>query len=130
MRKKILIIGLILAAVVAILLFVRNNYNLSPEYNYFTAKLDIKNGNCRIVNVGGHIISSNEQEAKVVASKYGFRNIYVEKATSSELKGITNYNEAIEIYLALRNGSNWREKYQKEIDSIFMRTAPIKNNGK
>jgi hypothetical protein len=130
MRKKILIIVLILATIITIFLIVRHNYNLSPEYNYITAKLDIKNGNCRIVHTGEHIISLKDQEIEAVAAKYGFRNVYIEKPTSNELNGINNYNKAIEIYLTLRNGYNWKANYQNEIDSILMRAAPPENNKK
>lgn len=130
MRKQFLIIGLILTASITIILIVRKNYNLSPEYNYVTAKLDIKNGNCRIINVGEHIISSKERETEAVASKYSFRNVHLKKVTSNELKGINNYNETIEIYLAFRNGINWKAHYQNEIDSISMRTVPPENNKK
>ena len=119
MRNKFLIIGLILAAVITILLIVKKNYSLSPEYNYITAKLDIKNSNCRFVNVMDSIIPLKEKEIKKVSSKYGFKNVYLKKATQNEMKGIRNYNETIEIYLNFRNGSDWRDNYQKEIDSLY-----------
>lgn len=125
MRKKILVIGLILTAIITILLIVvKETYNLSPEFNYISAKLDIRNGNCRIVNVGEHKISLKEKETEALASKYGFKNVYIDKVTSNELKGINNYSEVIEIYLTLRNGPNWKANYQNELDSIFMKTAP------
>ena len=46
-------------------------------------------------------------------------NIYIEKVESNKvLTGISNYNNVIESYLNLRNGSNWKEKYEFELDSI------------
>ncbi len=127
MSKKILLIGLISAALITVIFLVRKTYNLSPEYNYITAKLDIKNGNCRIVRVGEHTIQSNSQVTKAIYSKYGFRNVYIEKAGSDEINGINNYNRVIETYLAFRNRTYWKADYQKEIDSILVKTTSPAN---
>jgi len=35
------------------------------------------------------------------------------------MNGIRNHNEMAEAYLILRNGSNWKIHYQREIDSIY-----------
>ncbi|MEP7236476.1 MAG: hypothetical protein ABI685_01370 [Ferruginibacter sp.] len=120
MPKKILIIsGSILILIFTAIFIVWQNYASSPEYNYVTAKLDIKNGNSRILNLVDSIIPVKEKEIQTIASKYGFKNVYLGKVTSNELNGIKNYNETIEMYLNLRNGSDWRFKYQKEIDSLY-----------
>ena len=118
MRKFFLIIGSLLILISIAIFMLWQNYISSPEYNYFTAKLDIKNGNTRFINIGGSIDPSTEKEIQVIASKYGFQNVYLKKATSKEMKGIKNYNETIGIYLNVRNGAGWRYNYQKEIDSI------------
>jgi len=126
MRKKIFFIpGSILIVIFAAIFIVWRNYASSPEYNYVTAKLDIKNGNSRVVNVEDSIIPFKEKLIQTIASKYGFKNVYLQKVTSNEMNGIKNYNEVIEMYLNLRNGSDWRYNYQKEIDSLN-RVSPAK----
>ncbi|AXY77631.1 hypothetical protein D3H65_28220 [Paraflavitalea soli] len=136
MRKTYLIIALILGAVLTALLIVKKNYDQSPEYNYLTAKLDIRKGNCRLVRVGTHTISPQEQAIEGVASKYGFKNVYIEKVSARERKGIDHYNETIEIYLSFRNGPDWKANYQHEVDSILKITVTLqpfihinRNNG-
>jgi hypothetical protein len=128
MRKGTLIISLILIVAITAILIVRQNFKNSPEYNFITAKLDIKNGNARIVHTGFRKTSSNDSEIDNVASKYGFKNIYIGgKTTKQIISGINKYNEVIETYLKVRNGSNWRKKYQSEVDSLY-KAASAQNN--
>ena len=124
MRKKTIIIALIAAAIIFAIIVVKRNYSLSPEYNYITAKLDIRSGNCRIVNVGTHIASANDSAIQSIALKYMFTNVYIENPTPNVRKGINNYNETIDIYLAIRNGADWKARYQTEVDSILMKSVP------
>lgn len=120
MRKVILIIGSILILVTIALLVVMQNYKNSPDYNYITAKLDIKNNNARIINIGLRKPSAKDNEIDMVAAKYGFKNIYIGNETKKQiLTGINNYNSVIESYLELRNGSNWRKLYQLQVDSLY-----------
>lgn len=120
MRRKLFITGLILFLILVggILLMVWQNYNQSKEYNFITAKLDIKDGNCRLVTIGSHKYSPKEKEMDSVSAKYGFKNVYLQTATPDETKGIETYNETIEVFLAIRNGPGWRNRYQKEVDSL------------
>ena len=39
--------------------------------------------------------------------------------TSAQIRGINAYNAEIEKYLNKRNGKDWREKYQAEMDSLI-----------
>lgn len=39
--------------------------------------------------------------------------------TQPELNGIDIYNAQIEKYLESKNGKNWRNQYDREIDSLF-----------
>lgn len=118
--RKIIIVGSILILVIALIIIVRQNYKGSPDYNYITAKLDIKNGNIRIIKAGYRIPSLKDKEIDLVASKYGFKNVFIGfDTTKQKMNGINNYNEVIETYLALRNGDNWRTNFQREIDSIY-----------
>ena len=130
MRKRLLIISAILILVISGVVIFWQNYKNSPDYNYLTAKLDIKNGNVRIVHIGYRTPSSKDKEIDMITAKYGFENIYIGYDTTKEkMNGIKNYNEMTETYLALRNGSTWRLSYQKEIDS-FYKVAIIQGNGK
>jgi len=120
MRKRLLIgctIGVLIITTAYVLWQV---FDLSADYNYATAKLDIKNGNVKVINIGAPKISSKNKEIELVAARYGFKNIYIEKFTPQQTeKGIKNYNEMIENYLILRNGSNWKRNYQREVDSLY-----------
>ncbi len=128
MRKVILIITSILIVITFAILVVRQNYKKSPDYNYITAKLDIKNKNARIINIGLRKPSSKDKEIDMVAFKYGFKNIYIGHDTTKQIiSGINNYNEVIEAYLIVRNGINWRKNYQWEVDSLY-KVASIQNN--
>lgn len=130
MRKIILIAGSMLVLFISVIIIFRKNYIGSPDYNYLTAKLDIKNGNVRIINIGYRIPSSKDKEIVFVAAKYGFKNIHIGyDTTKDKMNGIKNYNEIAEVYLTLRNGNNWRTNYQKEVDSLY-KVAVTQNNPK
>lgn len=120
MRKIITIIVSTLILVIAVIIIVRQNYKGSPDYNYITAKLDIRNGNIRIIKTGNHTPSSKDKEIDLIASKYGFKYVYIGyDTTKQKMKGINNYNEVVEAYLVIRNGNNWQAGYQKEVDSVY-----------
>ena len=120
MRRVIIIICSILAAVIFALLVVRQNYKDSPDYNYITAKLDIRNKNARIINIGLRKPSSKDNEIDSVEAVYRFKNIYIGYDTTKQIiSGINNYNEVMEAYLRIRNGSDWRENYQRKVDSLY-----------
>jgi len=109
---------MVLAIIVIMALL--QNYKGSPDYNYITAKLDIKNGNIRIINKGYRIPSVKDSEIDLAAAKYGFKNIFIGyDTTAQKIKGINNYNELMETYLAFRNGDDWRVSYQREVDSLY-----------
>ncbi len=120
MSRITIIICSILAAVIFALLVVRQNYKNSPDYNYITAKLDIRNKNVRIINVGLRKPSSKDKEIDSVEAEFGFKNIYIGYDTTKQIvSGINNYNQVTEAYLKLRNGSDWRENYQRKVDSLY-----------
>jgi len=128
MRKRLLIAGTIALLIITVVYILWQVYDLSADYNYVTAKLDIKNDQVKIINVGPHKISSEDKELELLAARYGFKNIYLEKFTPQQTeKGIKNYNEMIENYLILRNGSNWKRNYQHEVDSLY-KIATIREN--
>lgn len=128
MRKRLIIIGLLLIFIISLVSILWRVYDLSSEYNYATAKIDIKNGDIKIINIGTPKISSKDKEIEMTAKRYGFKNIYIEKYTQQQTKkGIDNYNELIETYLAFRNGPGWKTSYKREVDSLY-KVAAIQNN--
>jgi len=119
MRKLLLIFGSFLIVAAGVFLLVSKAYKDSPDYNYISAKLDVKNGNIRIVHIGFRQPSLKDKEIDAVTEKYGFKNIYIgSDTTAGILSGIDNYNDVMEAYLKVKNGLNWRKSYQAEIDSI------------
>ncbi len=130
MRKILLIAGILLILAIIVIMVIRQNYKGSPDYNYIAAKLDIGNGNIRIINIGYRIPCTKDSEIDLATAKYGFKNIYIGyDTTAQKIKGITNYNDLMEGYLALRNGNNWRRSYQKELDSLY-KLAFVQDSGK
>lgn len=120
MRKKIVIVVVILILLIAAISILWQAYDLSSDYNYATAKLDIKNGDVKMIHVGVQKTSSKDKEIEMVAARYGFRNIYIEKFTPKQTEeGIKDYNKLIDAYLSLRNGFDWKEKYKRETDSLY-----------
>jgi hypothetical protein len=120
MRKRILVTGIIVAVLISAIYIVWQVYDLSADYNVATAKLDIKNGTAKIVHVGIPKITSKDKELELLAARYGFKNVYIEKFTPQQTeKGINDYNKLVRNYLSLRNGFNWQKKYQTEADSLY-----------
>lgn len=119
MRKRLLTGSIVVLLIISTVYFVWQTYDLSTDYNYATAKLDIKNGNVKVINIGAHKISSKEKDLEMLSARYGFKNIYIEKFTAQQTeKGIQDYNELIETYLVLRNGADWKKNYEREADSL------------
>ncbi len=120
MRKKILPTGLITIVIASAIVFSWWNYGLFSNYNYFTAKRDIKNGNVKFISFGLPMLSSKDSEIKMVMTKYGFKERNVGcTVTEQEINAIETYNNVVEQYLTRRNGENWRATYKKEIDSLY-----------
>ena len=125
MRKRLIIGCIIAAMLISVVYVVWQVYDLSADYNYGTAKLDIKNGNVKLINIGSHKISSKDKEIELVAARYGFKNIYIENFTPQQTeKGINDYNKLIETYLEFRNGVDWKTNYKREVDSLNKAAAP------
>jgi hypothetical protein len=128
MRKRLLIAGIIVVLLLSTIYIAWQKFDLSADYNYATAKLDIKNGDLKIIHVGIPKITSKDKEIELVAARYGFKNVYIEKYTPEQTeKGIRHYNTLVENYLVLRNGINWKKNYQREVDSLYKLAEPLKN---
>ena len=127
-RKIFILIGLFFILVISIIAIVRQVDDFSSEYNYAAAKIDISRGDIKIVNIGIPKISSKDKEIEMVATRYGFKNIYIEKYSKKQTeKGINNYNQLMEAYLKIKNGYNWKTSYKKEVDSLY-KVVSIKND--
>ena len=96
-------------------------FGLFNRFNYFTGKIDSWRNSARIVTVGKPLPCG--VPCIGLKEKYGFKESNVGcTVTGPQLRGIKAYNAEIEKYLNKRNGKNWREKYQLEMDFL------IKNN--
>jgi len=92
-------------------------YGLRQEYNYFTAKRDVKKGNVQVLSAGliiyfEHDTILNEKIRAVIEKKYGFKS---KEVGCIYYEGIGFYNHVMEDYLVERNGPNWRSRFNKEI---------------
>ncbi len=113
-RKKIKIgIGIVL---IGIFLW---QFGFFTRYNYLTAKIDICRDLPRIASYG---LPSHPCGVPCIGlkEKYGFHESNIGcVVTETQIRGIDAYNSQIEKYLNERNGKDWREKYQAELDSLI-----------
>ena len=120
MRKKILVTSLFLIVITSLIILCWWNFGLFSDYNYFTAKFDIKNGNIKLVSYGLPMPSSKDSEIKMVMKKYGFKASNIGCiVTKQEINAIETYNHAVQQYLNGKNGKNWSTTYEKEVDSLY-----------
>ena len=102
-------------------------YGLDEEYNYFTARRDIKNGKVQILETGLILPEPNvnwekKQDAeKIAENQFGYKSVYLGCTVTH---GIDIYNSVMEDYLEKVNGKNWRTKERRTIDSIMNSTKP------
>lgn len=97
-------------------------YGLNEEYNYFTAKQDIKSGKIQILETGLLLpdpgVDWEKQQAaqKMAEQHFGYKSVYLGCTVTY---GIGMYNEVMENYLDKINGKDWRIKEQQMRDSII-----------
>lgn len=102
-------------------------YGLDEEYNYFTARRDIKNGKVQILETGLTLPEPNvnwekKQDAeKIAENQFGYKSVYLGCTITH---GIDIYNSVMEDYLEKANGKNWRTKERVTIDSIMNSDNP------
>ena len=120
MRKKILLTSLFLIVATSLTILCWWNFGLFSDYNYFTAKRDIKNGNIKLVSYGLPMPSSKDSEIKMVMNKYGFKDSNIGCiVTKQEINALETYNNIVEQYLNEKNVKNWSTTYEKEVDSLY-----------
>jgi hypothetical protein len=101
-----------------------NYYGLNEEYNYFTAKQDIRNGKIQLLETGLALPDPNtnvdwnkKQDAeKKVEKQFGYKSINLGCTVTN---GIDIYNSVMENYLEKVNGKNWRTKERQMFDSLM-----------
>jgi hypothetical protein len=106
-----------------------NYYGLNEEYNYFTAKQDIRNGKIQLLETGLILPDPNtnvdwnkKQDAeKKIQKQFGYKSINLGCTVTN---GIYIYNSVMEDYLDEVNGKGWRTKERAIIDSIMKSDAP------
>jgi len=114
MKHKTIIFSGIILILIGIGLW---NYGFFNRFNYLSAKSDIANNSPYKVLVGESMISPMEMNK--ISQKYGFKNVGFGCIVSGiEENGIEMYNAEIDKYLTNKNGTDWKAKYRKEIDSL------------
>lgn len=99
-----------------------NYYGLNEEYNYFSARRDIKNGKVQILETGLALPDPNvnwekkQGAEKIAETQFGYKSVSIGCTVTH---GIDIYNSVMEDYLRKVNGKNWRIKERKIIDSIM-----------
>lgn len=96
------------------------HYGLDQEYNYFSAKWDIKNGKVQIIETGlilplGNDFEEEQKEEEKIINQFGYKTFW---AGCTAWPGIDKYNAVMEDYLTKRNGKNWQIKERRMIDSV------------
>ena len=124
-RNRILLtipISFILFAFVDISKTAINYYGLNDEYNYFTAKQDIRNGKIQLLETGMILPETNvnwdkkQVALKEIEKQFGYKSINL---GCTMTHGIDIYNSVMENYLEKVNGKNWRTKERQSLDSIM-----------
>ena len=127
MRRIVLTISIafILFSCADIIVTSINYYGLNDEYNYFSAKRDIKKGKIQILETGLIIPEPNvdwnkKQEAvKKLEKQFGYKSVDLGCIYTH---GIGIYNSVMEAYLEKVNGKNWQTKQRHILDSIMNST--------
>ena len=114
LKRKIKIgIGIVLVGIIFW------QFGLFYRFNYLTAKIDGWRDSARIVTTEPQLYPCGVP-CIGLKEEYGFHEAYVGCVLSnSETRGIDAYNAEIERYLNKRNGSNWRKKYEAELNLLI-----------
>jgi amino acid transporter len=115
----------ILFAIVDISKTAINYYGLNEEYNYFTAKQDIRKGKIQLLETTGLTLpdpntnvdwNKKQNAEKKVEKQFGYKTINLGCTWTN---GIGIYNSVMENYLKKVNGKNWRANERQIFDSIM-----------
>ena len=120
-------IAFILFSCADIIMTATNHYGLNEEYNYFSAKRDIKNGKIQLLETGLFLPEPNidwdkkQDVEKRLEKQFGYKSIYL---GCSVTHGIGIYNSIMEDYLEKVYSKNWRSKQQRMSDSLMNSNNP------
>ena len=115
-------IAFIIFSCADIIMTATNYYGLNEEYNYFSAKRDIKNGKIQILETGLILPEPNvdwdkkQEVEKRLERQFGYKSIYLGCTLTH---GIGIYNSVMEDYLENVNGKNWRTKHRQMLDTLM-----------
>lgn len=92
-------------------------YGLNDSLNYFTANEDIKNGKIRFYTYGQPYYSSDKEYQAIdsLEKSYGYEVINAGVGAP----GLKIYSDVVEDYLTKIHGKNWRDGFNRKIDSIY-----------
>lgn len=99
-------------------------YGLTEEYNYFTAKRDIRNGKIQLLDTGLILPDPNtnfdwnktQDAERKIEKLFGYKSIYLGCTVTN---GISVYNSVMVDYLEKVNGNNWRRNERQMFDSLM-----------
>jgi len=95
----------------------RFTFGLFTQYNFWTAKQDIKKGKFQIAELGE--IPLNSRQKQKLANSYGFNFYYFGCAVTKDiLNGTKYYNQTMVEHLEKKYGHGWWTKFQNQLDSI------------
>lgn len=91
-------------------------YGLDDTINYFTAKEDIRNGEIRFYTYGQRCCMSSHEYSVIdsLGKSYGYKVIDIGVGAP----GVKIYNDVVEDYLEQTHGENWRNDFNRKVDSI------------
>jgi len=116
-RKMITLIGLIL------IISVLSKIGVISEYNYFTAQYYKLTDKARVVGYYGENPwrGLDWEQYQFLVKKYDFTKPSVKRENYNkfEQRGIESFNKQMELYLNKRDGKDWKERYNKDVDSIL-----------
>ncbi len=80
------------------------------------ARIDIANGEVILFSYGWPVLNIDEVELKKLATKYGFE---FEKRGCVRSAIDRIYEDEVMLYLNLRNGKGWWDKFQEEAEKLI-----------
>jgi glutamate/tyrosine decarboxylase-like PLP-dependent enzyme len=104
---------LLVALVFIALIFVRPSPD-SFVFNKTSAERDIKYHAVKLITYG---LGAPNAKSQSISQKYGFRQFHLGCVVVYD-KELQAYQSTVEDYLDKRNGTGWRKRYNKELDSL------------
>ena len=97
-----------------LLVVLNHEYGLTDEYNYFSAKRDLRNGKVQIVGKG--LLAPESKEEQAIRKQFGYEVVWGGCVIMNN--GYEKYNAVMTDYLDKVNGNDWQIKQQRQLDSL------------